>query len=291
MSYDRYNQRTTTTTRNTTNRRGASRFSPPPPPGSHNRQHSVLGYWVPLIALSTVAVGGLAAWIWSERSAHDEDDYPDEKPPRPATGMGGPYNPPAQGSQQQQQPYQPPPGGESSTYYNQSRSTEEHERTDQTFISRMSGLVKRTPSPQQFFDSASKSVAAAGAAAGAALNSIMEEDHSNGFTSYDDQGRHESSSRIERREEKEGFSDHERWSEEAEEIKRRNTIETESGKRIDAAKKEEGKAKGGKAKRTVAVVVSADIAATEEHSFDEDVYHTEHGVSTAPRPQPLNSPA
>ena len=58
----------------------------------------------------------------------------------------------------------------------------------------MSGALRRTPSPQQFFDSAGKTVAAgmaaAGAAVGSALAAIREED-------------------------KGAYADHETWSEEA----------------------------------------------------------------------------
>lgn len=262
MSYDRTYRKTTT--RST---RRPNYIPPPPPLASHG--HSVLGYWVPLVAIGTLAVGGLAAWVWSERSENDEDDdYPDEKPPRPSSGPGsGPY-PPSYTSQQQQQPtgilphqrpdYVPPPaggeqyGGAASSYYaeasSQSRSTEQ-QRTDGTFFTRMSGAIRRTPSPQQFFDSASRQVAAAGAAAGAALSSIMEVD-SNG----------DRQERV-RRDERDGFSDHERWSEEAEELSKSNS---------------KGK---GKAKRTVAIVLSAESSYTAD---DDEDFHTEHGVSSCP---------
>lgn len=212
-------------------------------------------------------MGGLAAWVWSERSENDEDEYPDEKPPRPSTGMGGPYPPTyTQGGPAQQPtgilPHQrpddvPPPvgpeqyGGAASSYYaessSQSRNVEQ--RTDGTFFTRMSGAIRRTPSPQQFFDSASRQVAAAGAAAGAALSSIMEVD-SNG-------DRHERVGRDER----DGFSDHERWSEEAEELQRSDTAR--------------GKGKG-RAKRTVAIVLTAESSYTAD---DDSAFHTEHGVS------------
>ncbi|CZT17971.1 uncharacterized protein RCC_03810 [Ramularia collo-cygni] len=257
MSYDRTYRKTTTR-----NSRRPNYLPPPPPAGSNG--HSVLGYWVPLVAIGTLAVGGLAAWVWSERSENDEDDYAEEKPPRPSTGIGGPY--PQYTAQQQQPtgilPHQrpdqaPPPGvseqygGNASSYYaessTQSRSAEQ--RTDATFFTRMSGAIRRTPSPQQFFDSASRQVVAAGAAAGAALSSIMEVD-SNG-------DRHERVARDER----DGFSDHERWSEEAEELQK-----TDNGR---------GKGKE-RAKRTVAVVLSA-----ESHSsytaHDDSAFHTEHG--------------
>ena len=281
MSYDRTVRRTTTT-RNT---RGRPLYAPPPPPGSHNRNHSVLGYWVPLVTIGTIAVGGLAAWIWSERSEHDDDEYPNDKPQRPTPGPGGPY--PTQGSQPYpgppapgdgyvplQEPTQPPQpisgdvtgtsygGGSASAYYDASSTTSRNvtERNDATFLGR---VMRRTPSPQQFFDNASKQVMGGMAAAGKALGSIME---------VDSRDQSEERRRIDDRE---GFSDHERWSEEAEDRQRINTIErdTETSKR-GSTKGTKGK---GRAKRTVAIVVSADV---EDHdTSDEDAFHTEHGVS------------
>lgn len=63
------------------------------------------------------------------------------------------------------------------------------------------------------------------------------------------------------RDEGDGFSDHERWSEEAEELQ----------------KSDNGRGKGkGKAKRTVAIVLSAESLYTPD---DDSAFHTEHGVS------------
>lgn len=129
----------------------------------------------------------------------------------------------------------------------------------------MSGIVRRTPSPQQFFDSASKQVTAGLAAAGSALGSIMEVESNDGHA-YEER-RERSRSRHD-----DGFSDHERWSEEAEEKQRITAIEAESSRRMDTAK-DKGK---GRSKRAVAVVVSADV---DDDSQDEGVFHTEHGVS------------
>ncbi|CAK4029597.1 hypothetical protein DOTSEDRAFT_75123 [Lecanosticta acicola] len=281
MSYER-TYRTTTTTRN---RGGRGYLPPPPPPGSHSRQHSVLGYWVPLVTIGTIAVGGLAAWVWSERESNGDGDYPHEKPPRPSTGMGGPY--PTQGAQPYPGP--PPPGviplqdqttqgipppvgaqasyqGEASSYYNQSSSQTRDVHDEQTFFGRMSGVVRRTPSPQQFFDHASKQVTAGLAAAGSALGSIMEVDSNDGHAYEDRRERSRS-----RHEEREGFSDHERWSEEAEERQRISEIKTESDKRA-GVREEKSK---GRSKKAVAVVVSADVGGDDSH--DEEDFHTEHG--------------
>ncbi|KAK1086750.1 hypothetical protein LTR48_003242 [Friedmanniomyces endolithicus] len=91
MSYDRARQR-------------RPLYAPPPPPG---RQQSVLGFWVPLVVTSTIALGGLAAWIWSERSEHDDHDYSPGKPQRPGPGAGGSSY--AQGGPQPSYSQGPPP--------------------------------------------------------------------------------------------------------------------------------------------------------------------------------------
>ncbi|KAM3414552.1 hypothetical protein BST61_g9711 [Cercospora zeina] len=279
MSYDRTVRRTTTTR----NSRGRPLYAPPPPPpGSHNRNHSVFGYWVPLVTIGTIAVGGLAAWIWSERSDNDDDHHPHDKPQRPP-GPGGPY--PTHGAQPYPGPPQaqppntagpgyaplqdptqlPPPiggdvtgasygGGSASAYYDASSTTSRNvtERNDATFLGR---VMRRTPSPQQFFDNASRQVMGGMAAAGKALGSIMEVDS------------RDHSEERRRLDEREGFSDHERWSEEAEDRHRINTVE-KGGKAGSRDAK-------GTAKRTVAIVVSADV--DDHESGHEDAFHTEHG--------------
>lgn len=139
-------------------------------------------------------------------------------------------------------------------------------------------MVKRTPSPQQFFDSASKQVSAGVAAAGAALGSIMEGGSDEEITSKVDRRdtRRSGSDKRDagRREdrEREGFSDHERWSEEADErVKIGGVVDAESERRAKSAK--EGK---GRKRKSVAVVVSAEA----EHEEDEGAgYRVEHAVS------------
>ena len=138
--------------------------------GASNRR-TTFGYWVPLALTVTVATIGLAAWIWNERKDHEEDDD-GRRGARPPPGYGdvGPG----------QKAYAP--------------GTEGQHVEDESMYARMSGALRRTPSPQQFFDGASRRVAAgmaaAGAAVGGALSSIREED-------------------------KRDFEDHSRWSEEA----------------------------------------------------------------------------
>lgn len=140
-------------------------------------------------------------------------------------------------------------------------------------MSRVQGVVRRTPSPQQFFDSAGQRIAAgmaaAGAAVGGALGSIREED-GNG----------------KRKEVEEGFSDHERWSEEAESKR----VEAQSGESAAAVSSHvesfNASVKAGpsstatgksRARRTVAVVVSAETSFGDQQEEDVE-HHSEHAV-------------
>jgi hypothetical protein len=174
-------------------------------------RRSTLGYWVPLVMTVTVATMGLAAWIWSERR-DDEDENGDEEqppadlpppgyasmsgglPPGPGpTGFQGPLPAASMGPDGFEVPTmpQPAPGYEGGA---RSTGVDTQIQNDGTLMSKMSGALKRTPSPQQSYDWASKKVAAGVAAAGAmvggALNTIRE-------GNQDD------------------YEDHERWSEEA----------------------------------------------------------------------------
>lgn len=288
---------------NMANDRGQRSRRPLYAPPTSTRQQGTLGYWVPLITISTIAIGGLAAWIWSERSDSEEDDRPHhDRPPRPATGQGGAY--PTQGAQPYSGPgpapgpqqdvnlpphegpipsqsagaqgMPPPVGGEAASYYagrsTHAQTEQQQQQHDASWYGQVRGAIRRTPSPQQFFDSASKQVGAAAAAAGAALGSIIEEDKD---PYYEDDNR-----RRGRAGEGEVFSDHERWSEEAEEKTRVGAVEAESGKRADAALRSARDDKGkGKSKRMVAVVVSAGSGS--ESAYEQDtIYHSEHAVST-----------
>jgi hypothetical protein len=167
----------------------------------------------------------------------------------------------------------PPVGGEASSYYagrsthTEQQQQQQRQNDEASWYGQVRGAIRRTPSPQQFFDSASKQVGAAAAAAGAALGSIIEEDKD---PYYEDGGR---------RRDGEVFSDHERWSEEAEEKTRVGAVEAESGKRADAALRSARDDKGkGKSRKTVAVVVNAD-SGSESAYGEDDTYHSEHAVS------------
>ncbi len=238
--------------------------------GSSSRR-TAWGYWVPLAVTVTVATAGLVAWIWKERSDEEEDDVPPGQPPTgygsdppppsgyfpppqsyqdpPSPGFQGPPGQPPYGPDPRDQPpFAPGPGGP--------------QAEDESIVARMSGALRRTPSPQQIFDGARRNVVAgvtaAGAAVGGALSSITEE-------------------------EKAGYEDHSRWSEEAESQNGRphagrgpDLQDLESSSSVTARQATQSGAKAGGRRKTVAVVVSAET--DYEHSEDAG-YHQEHAVS------------
>lgn len=138
---------------------------------------------------------------------------------------------------------------------------------DDSFVGRVQGAIRRTPSPQQIFDGASRrvvaGVTAAGAAVGGALSAIKEEDRRD-------------------------FEDHSRWSEEAE---TRATTAIASAPQdprasqaaLSASKSESSAAKGAKKRKTVAVVVSADIG---HHDPGEEVSYIQEHAVCFPSPLP-----
>ena len=222
------------------------------------------GYWVPLAVTLTVATAGLVAWVWSERKDDEDENIPPGPPPpgygnapAPSAGYGPPgfQGPPGFDGPPGQPPYapgQPPyaPGADG-------RGAE-----DESIVARMSGALRRTPSPQQIFDGASRrvvaGVTAAGAVVGGALSSIREED-------------------------KTGYEDHSRWSEEAESQtggvparKGPELIDLESSSSATVRQAAFSGAKLGGKRKTVAIVVSAET--DYEHAEDAD-YHQEHAVS------------
>ncbi|KAL1305570.1 hypothetical protein AAFC00_007176 [Neodothiora populina] len=246
------------------------------PQGGQRR--STLGYWVPLVLTVTFATAGLVAWIWSERQTDDDDEHDNDKnDDRPSYGP----RPPSQPRR---------PRGDNDEYgdddvYDENDHTGERaaagpedtlespppayaSRTatgeqDEGFLSRVSGAVRRSPSPQQFFDSAGQRLAAGVAAAGAAvgLGSIREESSSGSGTRAREPEEGAAAG---------GFSDHERWSEEVE-TKQRG--ETQSGAVArDAAQSSKAK----RPRRTVAIVVSAETTAKDMRHEGEVGYRTEH---------------
>ena len=212
--------------------------------GAGSRHHT-LGYWVPLVVTVTAATIGLAAWIWSERrdDGDDDDKVYDTRPtdgehPPPIYGDVGP------GEVSLRRGPGPPQSGESSD----------------AMMARMSRALRRTPSPQQIFDGASRKVAAgvaaAGAAVGGALSSIREE-------------------------EKDDYADHSRWSEEAEsrKLSGNEAVAGAASQSGDMRSSMKSVSMTGSKRKTVAIVISSEshLGSPEEH---EPGYHQEQAVST-----------
>jgi len=205
---------------------------------------STLGYWVPLALTVTVATVGLVAWIWKERSENEELEFDRKGGGRPPPGYGdaGPG----------QQPH--------------ARGPEGQPVEDASVLARMSGALRRTPSPQQILDGASRrvaaGVAAAGAAVGGALSSIREED-------------------------KIDFEDHSRWSEEAQaRASRTTTVQPGPAPRgqltTEPSSRQPLTPRTGDKRKAVAIVISAE---TQNHheGEGEPSYFQEHAVSLSSR--------
>ncbi|KAF2683664.1 hypothetical protein K458DRAFT_367972 [Lentithecium fluviatile CBS 122367] len=205
---------------------------------SSSSRRTTFGYWVPLVFTVTVATAGLAAWVWSERRDDDESDDADLSYGEDGEGK---MPEPARGSRD----------GMSQGVV----------RDDESIIGRVQGVIRRTPSPQQLFDSVSKKtaagIAAAGAAAGAALASIREED-------------------------RDDFADHNRWTEEAEMKRQVEAQSSQSQGAVDtqaksfAASVRGGPSTGGR-RRTVAIVVSAESQMDNPHE-EEGSYRSENAT-------------
>jgi hypothetical protein len=195
-------------------------------------RRSAFGYWVPLVFTVTVATAGLAAWVWSERR-QDEDESSDDD----------------------NLSY-----GDDSDRKDRSdsRHLNRHATNDDNLVARVQGVIRRTPSPQQVFDSVSKKTAAGWAAAGAALASIREED-------------------------KDDFGDHNRWSEEAAVRRNVEAQSSQSGPAVDAqarafAASVRGGPSGGK-RKTVVLVVSAESLTDAHDDHNDGSYRSENAVS------------
>ncbi|KAB8527790.1 hypothetical protein FH972_025442 [Carpinus fangiana] len=229
-------------------------------PGPSNR--TTLGYWLPLLVIGGGAIAGVATWIWSERKdseAHDDLDYGSSSDAEYASRLA-------------RQRRDIGEGGEVDVNISRSGVDEYGNETlvgeDETFMSRVGGIYRRTPSPQQIYEGASKRLAAGMAVVGKGLKSIQEE-------------------------QRDDYGDHERWSEEAES----REVEESTGITGTAAGAAAGVLGAGAAlvganrgvsskgfdksqprapKRTVAIVVSADQASTFSHDAEDDSYHIEH---------------
>ncbi|KAK5014985.1 hypothetical protein BJ546DRAFT_1058514 [Cryomyces antarcticus] len=245
---------------------------------------SALGYWVPLILTVTVATVGLAAWVWSERQENEEYE---RHPSSPSSSDDERRDPDSRSPQSRRSAgrdsttYQSPPGHHSDSYG--PKADAEHADDDSSLLTRMSGAIRRTPSPQQLFDGASRKVAAgvaaAGAVVGGALSSIREED-------------------------RDGFGEHEVWSEEAD-VRRAEVLNTERdidagaagrvtagavGRSQDAlrGKGGSGSGSGSLRRKTVAIVVSAESDAGSLQDDEEATYRPEHASILSHLPEHIN---
>ena len=135
-------------------------------------RRGVWGHWVPLVITVTVATAGLVAWAWNQRK-DDEDEYEhaqDQEPHLDYENADYGDNPPYGATNRGDIDPQQRPRHTDETY---GVITSEPDANGANWGARMSGALRRTPSPQQFFDSTGKSVAAGVAAAGAAMGKAL----------------------------------------------------------------------------------------------------------------------
>ncbi|KAJ6111220.1 hypothetical protein N7486_003455 [Penicillium sp. IBT 16267x] len=195
---------------------------------SSTGRRTAMGYYIPLALTVGVAAVSIAAWIWSERH-DDDDDHPDDAEshhaPPPPGAVAGDFPPPAYGTGSYARDIGADAAPGDAQY-------------DPSFMARMQGALRRTPSPQQIFDGASRKVVAgvtaAGQFVGGALTSIREENRGD-------------------------FEDHTRWSEEAQSRAKESGEQTTSVPTMSGALP--GRAPGqhslDKKKKTVVIVVSS----------------------------------
>ena len=214
-----------------------------------SRRRNAWGHWVPLFVTVTVATVGVAAWIWSQRKDNNQDDaepiehdldyenadYGDN----PAYGAAG--DTPRDGPG-------PRPPSHSDGQPRPAAAAGPDSTSAPGWGAQMTGALRRTPSPQQVFDSARKSVvagvSAAGVAVGSALAAIREED-------------------------KTAYADHETWSEEADAKAERSPAA------VAPASQPPPNKEANKRRKKVAIIVSA--ANNHVDDLDEDDFH-EHAV-------------
>jgi len=221
---------------------------------SSRSNRGLFSYWLPVATVVTIAAGGLAAWVWSARSDYDHTDdedadlsYGEDRTERREFTASGSAPPGSYPGGQRGETYRSEEittTGTTTTYDQQQQGIGGYVQGAARSIS---GMVRRTPSPQQLYDTASKrvvaGVAAAGAMMGGALSAIREE----GAQDYED---------------------HEAWSQETATANQKNITATsvESQQAVETHTNtfnrsvRDGPSNGrqyGK-RRTVAVVVSAE---------------------------------
>lgn len=214
---------------------------------SSTGRRTALGYYIPLALTVGVAAVSIAAWVWSERH-DDDDDLPDDAkghhPPPPPGAVAGDFPPPAYGTGSYARDIGTDAAPGDAQY-------------DPSLMARMQGALRRTPSPQQIFDGASRKVVAgvtaAGQFVGGALTSIREENRGD-------------------------FEDHTRWSEEAQSRAKERGEQTTSLPSMSGALpgRTIGQHSLNKKKKTVVIVVSSLIPS------DSDDFASEHAVRDPP---------
>lgn len=212
---------------------------------SRSRRRGAWGPWVPLALTVAVASAGVVAWVWGQRFKSDEEEeeyahaYLDygENPPYSATSsrnLGTSVNPERSRA--------------GSVTYGVTEDAQAETSSNAGSGWGVPGALRRSPSPQQFFSHAGKTIAAGagavGAAMGSALAAIREEDQN-------------------------AYADHETWSEEAEARKIIKPSPSPSPTLSPPPSQV-----SNRRRKTVAVIVSADSAADD---FSDDGFH-EHAV-------------
>lgn len=205
-----------------------------------SRRHGLWTHWVPLAVTVTVATVGVAAWVWSQRSSDEEDeDAITQHLDYDNTDYGDRSNFANSGDGVRSRG---PPSFRSELRPDEVGYgvTSTADPTGSGWGARMSGALRRTPSPQHILDRAGKTVAAgvaaAGTAVGSALASIRENDKS-------------------------AFADHETWSEEAD-------------AKQETVPRPQASGSSNRRRKNVAIVVSADAHLDD---MDDEGYH-EHAV-------------
>ncbi|KAL4766476.1 uncharacterized protein BDW70DRAFT_4309 [Aspergillus foveolatus] len=209
---------------------------------SSSGRRTVMGYWAPLALTVGIAAIGVAAWIWTERNEEDdEDDHDDTRAgDQPASAPSGVSF----------------PRGDYGGDYARATGSDALAQEDASVMARMQGALRRTPSPQQIFDGASKRVAAGVAAAGAFVGGAL--------TSIREEGRGD-------------FEDHSRWSEEVESRnQQRSQAETTTPSQPPTRSVAGAPAATDKKKKTVAIVVSSESSHLPEDLTSDHVSILSH---------------
>ncbi|KAK0612851.1 hypothetical protein B0T17DRAFT_541932 [Bombardia bombarda] len=213
--------------------------------GSSRRRRGVWSHWVPLAVTVTVATVGVAAWIWSQRKDDGQHAAAEEAIEQDLDYDNADYGDnPAYGASRDNPGDRGAGGG---------AGYDGAESSASGWGAQMSGALRRTPSPQQFLDTARKTVAAgvtaAGAAVGSALAAIREED-------------------------KTAYADHETWSEEADAKKEPKRSSSSAAAAPSQAREKDAGGSGNKRRKKVAIVILAD---NHVDDIDSDGFH-EHAT-------------